>query len=73
MVDVVPDDGKQVPETTVYRFDPFRELGEPRREFREPLGFKRGVDNDTAALPECTAQRTDELASGVAPSVAKNS
>ena len=63
---MVSDDGEQVPETTVNCFDPFRELGQPRREFREPLRFERGVDNDAAAFPECTAQRSDELASGVA-------
>ena len=58
MVDVVSDDWEQVPETTVNCLDLFRELGQPRREFREPLRFKRGVDNDAATLPECTTQRT---------------
>src|ERR1017187_7698516 len=52
MVDVVPDDGKQIPEAVLDFLDPLCELGQPRREFREPLRFKRGVDNDAAAFPE---------------------
>ena len=73
MIDVFPNHGKQVPEPTVNRFDPFRELGQPRREFREPLRFKRSVDNDAAASPQ-SAPHSELMNSrrGSLLSVAKN-
>jgi len=56
MVNVISHDWEQVPETRLDFLYPIRELWQPRCEFREPLRFEGGIDNDTAALPECTTQ-----------------
>ena len=70
---MVSDDGEQVPETTLNSLDPFRELGQPRREFREPLRFKCGVDNDAAAISQARHSELMNSRRGSSPSVAKNS
>jgi hypothetical protein len=59
MVDVVPDEGKQVPETALYFPDLTRKLGQPRCKFRKPLLLNRLVVHDDAA-PSLQEHRTEK-------------
>src|ERR1035438_4828549 len=66
MVDVAADHRKQVPQATLDFLDASCELGQPSRKLRKPLRLEGAVHQDASALAKDGAQRSDELAPGIA-------
>jgi hypothetical protein len=66
MVDMVSDDGKQVPQASLNCFDPFREVRKASAKFGKPLRLEGAVHQDAAAFAQRGTARGNELAPGVA-------